>query len=300
MALTRRTLLKTPDLEVRHVACSAETHASSDVEGAAADTLVFPLAGLFTKRAERAEPVVADPTTVVLFAEGREHRIGHPRGLRDTSLAVQLDPGVLRPALVELAGVDHLGDRRLAVVAPLAPAALVLRSLWVHRLRLGVQDGLEGAEVGLALLAAAARRAARRAPSSVRRPETARRRRDQAEAVRSRLLAWTGPPPSLSDLGSHAAASPFHLARVFRAHVGLPVHEYYTRLRIERALGGLLDTDRDIGRIALDLGFSSHSHFTHAFRRRTGTTPSRLRWMARHGTAEDVRTIVTAVSTAAR
>jgi AraC-like DNA-binding protein len=90
--------------------------------------------------------------------------------------------------------------------------------------------------------------------------------------------------------------TPFHLARIFREHVGVSVHEYNLRLRLMRALPDLLDTDRGITEIALDHGFSSHSHFTYAFRRRAGLTPNELRRIAKQGTRREVSKIVIALS----
>ena len=66
------------------------------------------------------------------------------------------------------------------------------------------------------------------------------------------------------------------MCRAFRAVTGSTLHAYRNRLRLQHSLehvaGGesLLD-------LALDLGYSSHSHFTAAFRRLFGTTPSRVR-----------------------
>jgi AraC-like DNA-binding protein len=39
----------------------------------------------------------------------------------------------------------------------------------------------------------------------------------------------------------------------------------------------LADGKPDLTMLALDLGFSSHAHFSHAFRREFGSAPSRLR-----------------------
>jgi AraC-like DNA-binding protein len=72
-------------------------------------------------------------------------------------------------------------------------------------------------------------------------------------------------------------ASPFHLARVFRERAGVPVHRYLTRLRLRAALERLSDGADDLTALALDLGFSSHSHFTDAFRREFGRSPSDVR-----------------------
>jgi AraC-like DNA-binding protein len=45
---------------------------------------------------------------------------------------------------------------------------------------------------------------------------------------------------------------------------------------VERLLGG----ESDLGQIGVDLGFTSHSHFTSVFRRILGLTPSELRQRA--------------------
>ena len=72
-------------------------------------------------------------------------------------------------------------------------------------------------------------------------------------------------------------ASPFHLARVFQQRTGLPVHRYLTKLRLRAALERLADGANDLTALALDLGFSSHSHFTDSFRREFGRAPSEVR-----------------------
>jgi AraC-like DNA-binding protein len=54
-----------------------------------------------------------------------------------------------------------------------------------------------------------------------------------------------------------------------------------TQLRLARALVEL-PYSTDITSLALDLGFSSHSHFTLAFRSAFGCTPSEFRRITRH------------------
>jgi AraC-like DNA-binding protein len=71
--------------------------------------------------------------------------------------------------------------------------------------------------------------------------------------------------------------SPFHLARVFHERAGVPVHRYLTRLRLRAALDRLMGGADDLTALALDLGFSSHSHFTDAFRTEFGRPPSAVR-----------------------
>jgi AraC-like DNA-binding protein len=52
------------------------------------------------------------------------------------------------------------------------------------------------------------------------------------------------------------------------------VNRFLHRLRLRAALEELPECRGDITRLALDLGYSSHSHFTYAFRREFGVPPS--------------------------
>jgi AraC-like DNA-binding protein len=78
-------------------------------------------------------------------------------------------------------------------------------------------------------------------------------------------------------LARAVGSSPFHLARAFKRTMGVTIHQHRLALRLHASLAMLRDTHDDISSIALDLGFGDHSHFTVAFRRRFGITPSRYR-----------------------
>ena len=56
----------------------------------------------------------------------------------------------------------------------------------------------------------------------------------------------------------------------------MTVTDYRQSLRLRMALERLRGNE-DLTTIALDLGYSSHSHFTMAFRREYGLTPSAYR-----------------------
>jgi len=71
--------------------------------------------------------------------------------------------------------------------------------------------------------------------------------------------------------------SPFHLARIFQQQTGVPVHRYLTQLRLRASMERLAEGASDLTALALELGFSSHSHFTDAFRREFGKAPSEIR-----------------------
>jgi AraC family transcriptional regulator len=90
------------------------------------------------------------------------------------------------------------------------------------------------------------------------------------------LEAELGNTLRLMDIARAVGVSPSYLTDVFRRVEGLPVHRYLTHLRLSRALLDLPHTD-DLTALAFNLGFSSHSHFSFAFRRAFGITPSQFR-----------------------
>jgi len=86
---------------------------------------------------------------------------------------------------------------------------------------------------------------------------------------------------SLEVLAAKIGVTSVYLTQCFKRSEGMPLYRYQTRLRLARALDRLPEAD-DITDLALDLGFSSHSHFSAAFRAGVGVTPSHFRRVARH------------------
>jgi AraC family transcriptional regulator len=79
---------------------------------------------------------------------------------------------------------------------------------------------------------------------------------------------------TLQTLAETLDVSPFRLCRAFRYATGGTLHEHLTRLRLATALEKLPQYRRRLTALALDLGFSSHSHFTQCFRSRFGYAPT--------------------------
>ncbi len=67
------------------------------------------------------------------------------------------------------------------------------------------------------------------------------------------------------------------LERRFRKHIGKTPRQYINEVRLEHARKLLLETDKSIGTVALETGYADHSHFTRAYSKRYGATPSSLR-----------------------
>lgn len=78
---------------------------------------------------------------------------------------------------------------------------------------------------------------------------------------------------SLVTLARVANLAPHHFLRAFRAVVGETPHAYVTRRRLERARL-LIRNGESVGRAALDVGFTSPTSFTAAYKKRFGRAPS--------------------------
>jgi AraC-like DNA-binding protein len=76
--------------------------------------------------------------------------------------------------------------------------------------------------------------------------------------------------------------SPYHFARLFKQSTGVPPHRFVLERRIARASALLREPQLSIRQVGRLVGFRTPSHFTTAFRRMTGITPSAYRCGWRH------------------
>lgn len=96
-------------------------------------------------------------------------------------------------------------------------------------------------------------------------------------------------PPALADVAHALGTSPFHLSRIFHRESGLPMRRYLDRSRLRAALERLAGGEKDLTGLALDLGYADHSHFSNAFRREFGMSPSWFRRRAGHALLREAR-----------
>lgn len=78
-------------------------------------------------------------------------------------------------------------------------------------------------------------------------------------------------------LSKIAGYSPFHFCRIFKAYVGESVISYTTRLRVKKASLMVLDNQRSIIEVALDVGYQTPNGFNKAFKKIFGMTPTAYR-----------------------
>jgi AraC family transcriptional regulator len=82
---------------------------------------------------------------------------------------------------------------------------------------------------------------------------------------------------SLSDIAAVVHLSPYHFARLFKASIGIPPHQYVIRRRVERAKLLLSTTNWSLTTIAHTVGFANESHLALHFKRLTGHSPKNVR-----------------------
>ncbi|HKV99153.1 MAG TPA: AraC family transcriptional regulator [Vicinamibacterales bacterium] len=233
---------------------------------------MFPYRGVYVRHLGN-DDAVAESNQVVFFNAYEAYRVSHPVAGGDASLSVTVDEGQLR----ELAPRSLLGDgarltfrrQRLRIDARAQALVAVLR----HSLRHQIAEPLEAESLTLTLAQRALGPRTSHAPgASVGRQRLV----DRAKLVLAGNLArrWT-----LAEIARHVRCSPVYLTQVFQQVEGLPLYRYQLRLRLARALDLLAQYD-DLTSLSLDLGFSSHSHFTAAFRAVYGRTPTEFRQAA--------------------
>lgn len=93
------------------------------------------------------------------------------------------------------------------------------------------------------------------------------------DLIRARLTENLG----LDELARAAGVSPFHLVRLFTAHLSIPPHAYLLQARLERARELLAQGDQPLAQVAAEAGFADQSHLTRRFKRHFGVTPGMLR-----------------------
>lgn len=135
-------------------------------------------------------------------------------------------------------------------------------------------DAMEIEETVLRLLRRVVRVAYASAPSPAR---MSGRDVDAVEHARRVIAADPSSNVSLRALARASECSPFQLCRLFRARTGETITRFRHSLRLSLALERLRTPHLDVSTLALDLGYSSHSHFTYAFRRHFGITPRQFR-----------------------
>lgn len=280
--LHRQILFESPIVRFVDVCCRHSASGCSGEERANAHQLIVVRAGVFVKHPAFASrrSLVAEPMQALLLNADEPYRISHPANDGDDCTVLELPDASARELMVALA--PHTRDEiRIPFQVDRAPVMPDMR-LALHRLRRvgrGAMDVLKQEEQLLALAERMVRAGyeAHGRSASTRRTDTALLQRVLVERTKELLALAPSARWTLARLAREVGSSPYHLTRVFRAHTGSSIHQYLTGLRLALAMRRLeRDGEGHLSTIALETGFSSHSHFSATFRRAFGVAPTIL------------------------
>ena len=238
--------------------------------------MVFPRSSVWIEHEGR-RAFIADPTRVTFYNRGDRYRRRAMAGQGDCCDWFAIAPEVV----VELiAAFDPTVEERIERPFPLAHGASDARSFALQRAVLRhvhEHERPDAVFVEETMLGVASRLLRDNLRPAA--PPVAPRRAalDVAARVMAFAAAHLDERLTLRRLGAEVCCSPFHLCRVFKTATGGTVHSWIHQVRLRRALDRVADPAVDLTSVALELGFSSHSHFSNAFRRAFDASPSTFR-----------------------
>lgn len=261
-------------LKVGIFRCTRDDHRFSDSGPAEHHLVVFPRTSVWIRH-EGSRPFVADPGVATIYNRGQPYTRAPLSREGDRS-----DWFAISPALALAMARDTRGAIRedpdqpfRAEFLPVSPRLYAAQRQVVGLIDRGA-DALEVEERALTVVAATIRPPEQR---PLRLPAGRRAtlaRRDLAMQARAEIARRPFDSLDLSTLATILEVSPWHLCRVFREETGTTIHAYRRDLRLRAALERVASSAGRVSRLAHECGFSSHSHFTAAFRRQFGFTPS--------------------------
>jgi AraC family transcriptional regulator len=276
-------LYESPPVSVHDYQCRACQSGPAGEEQAEQNTIVLMRNGAFRQHFG-ARSVTATVNQAVFFSKDSSYRVSHPVECGDRGTVLLAPERVLNDIIRELdPTIDEHPEQPFPFVTGPCDSSLFWRHReLVRRLEMVQSQPLEPlwADVtALQLIADVLEAAFARhdLPRQRKRTGTNAEHADRVEAAKAYLATHYSERLTLDEIARAVAVSPFHLARIFQQHAGVPVHRYLTQLRLRAALERLAGGAQDLTALALELGFSSHSHFTDAFRREFGRTPSAAR-----------------------
>ncbi|MGC2112055.1 MAG: helix-turn-helix domain-containing protein [Candidatus Korobacteraceae bacterium] len=267
-----QSLLNSPTVTIRDVYCHGSCRDWSAEEFATATELVFPYRGVYVRHVGQ-DQAVAEANQVLFFNVTEGYRVSHPVPGGDASLSLAIGEAQLHElapsALLREGATLAFRRQRLRIDARTQALMALLR----HSLRQKIAEPMEAEILALTLVQRAlGPRTTHAAGASLGQQRLV----DRAKLVLASDLArrWT-----LAEVAAEVRCSPVYLTQVFQQVEGQPLYRYQLRLRLARALD-LLGQYDDLTALSLDLGFSSHSHFSASFREAYGRSPSEFRQSA--------------------
>ncbi len=245
------------------VHCSGIAPHSGAVSSTRGYHVIVPMAGALLWHRKCCAPVFANAKTILHVEANDDYKVTHPAGTELSAVcwpAAELVDELAcgwkpcsdrQPTIHSCNGAIQIALRRLVCVTPMLAGTLAFE------------------ETLIAVMRRIYARIDRCRPGSARSLRT-------INCAKEFLHANLDTKLSLTQIAQAAGVSPIYLTQLFSASEGVPLYRYHLDLRLTAALGSLSDT-RTITGVALDLGFSSHAHFSTEFLRQFEVSPSLYR-----------------------
>jgi AraC-like DNA-binding protein len=263
-----RDVRRASGLALRYCRCCAGVDDPAVEEAHSAFSVTLVERGAFTYRT-RAGGARLSAGWLMLGNAGDGYACSHEDGdgTGDDCVALSLSAPVLDGVLSALgaAGARPRFDR--ACLPPVPRVTALLQAL-----RSGGDEGFALEEATLAAIAAVQGALLETTPVA-----PSARDDERARAAMQHMDAHAAHEMSLDDLARAADLSPFHLLRVFRQAIGITPHQYLMRVRLQRAIALLRDTQLPVIDVAYASGWADLSNFNRAFRREMRCSPRELR-----------------------
>jgi AraC family transcriptional regulator len=267
-----QSLLNSSNVTISDTYCTGAPRDHGTEECTTSTQLVFPYRGVFVRHIDQNQ-AVAEANQVLFFNALEGYRISHPVSGGDACFTLVIQEPLLRElaprSLLRAGSPIAFRQQRLRIDARTQALVALLR----HSLRQKIAETLEAESLALTL----AHRAL--GPRTTREPGATFGRQRLVDRVKLVLTSDLARRWTLSEIAAEVHGSPVYLTQVFQQVEGISLYRYQLRLRLARALDLLGDYD-DLTSLSLDLGFSSHSHFSAAFRQMYGRSPSEFKHSA--------------------
>ncbi|MHC4976153.1 MAG: helix-turn-helix transcriptional regulator [Planctomycetota bacterium] len=259
--------------------CPVSADQFHDTGPVGSSIVVFPRTSVLITQAGH-DPVVADMNTVMLYNPGQEYQRDVISREGDRSDYFWFPADILCDAIMAFdPGVEERpGSPFTMPSAPCDARLFAMQRVLFENSESGeMDDPLLHEELAMEVLRCTVESAYREAGVRPARTSTEQAHRQIVLATRLLLADTYHEAWSLAGLAREVHSSAYHLARIFRAQTGSSIASHIQQLRLRSSLERLASGGVDLSELAISLGFSSHSHYSHAFKRTFGVSPSSYR-----------------------
>jgi AraC-like DNA-binding protein len=286
----QQTLFASSMLRIEKVCCLRAQRGLSCEECKTEHQIAIPLSGVNVREVNGRSYTIS-PLHATLSNRGEAYRVGHPYGSGETQLNIVLDEALLLELLcsrdpeAEDRHEQPFAERQLPITSALHLAAQML----MIATKSPAHTHLELEETCIDLVTQVLRGNAKRTTLQ----KDASRDQELAQQAQAMLASSYAESITLSGVAHNLGTSVYHLCRTFKRTTQTTLWSHVQKLRARAALTQLANGASDLTTLGLALGYSHHSHFTAAFRREVGLTPSAARRIIASGSLAKARDLLT-------